>query len=208
MNKRIVLASNNKGKIKEFQEILSPLGYEVVPVGELISVYNVEETADTFERNASIKAVSAAQLTGLQAISDDSGLCIHGLGNRPGILSARSFGVKEDGYPVAFKRIWAEMAEKTPNDNSAHFECCIVVASPVGVVQTVAVGRVFGRIVQPARGEYGFGYDPIFVPDGYNQTFAEMDNNLKNTISHRANALKEFNSGFNSGMGLSATELT
>jgi XTP/dITP diphosphohydrolase len=196
MSKKIVLASNNKGKIREFQEILAPAGYKVVPIGELVSGYDVEETADTFEGNATIKAITVAQLTGCSAIGDDSGLCVHGLGNKPGVLSARSYGAKEDGYLTAFERLWAEMSEKTPNDNSAHFECCIVVASADAVVRTVAVGKVFGRIVQPARGEHGFGYDPIFIPDGYEKTFAEMGSELKNSISHRANALKELLSKF------------
>ena len=186
--KKIVLASMNKGKVREFQAILKDLGCEIVPVSEFENVHEIEETGSTFEENAILKAVATAKMLNLPAIADDSGLCVHGLGNRPGVLSARSYGAQQDGYAVAFERLWREMELETPNDSTAHFECCIAVATPAGTVK-VASGRVSGRIVKPARGTNGFGYDPIFMPDGYSETFAEIDGDIKNSISHRGRAL-------------------
>lgn len=187
--RKIVLASTNKGKVREFQAILGNSGYEIVPVSEFDNVPEVEETESTFEGNAILKAVSIAKTLNLPTIADDSGLCVHGLGNRPGVFSARSYGAKQDGYKAAFEQLWQEMALQTPDDDTAHFECCIAVATPEGVVR-VATGQVFGRITKPARGNNGFGYDPVFVPDGYSQTFAEIDPSVKNSISHRAKALE------------------
>ena len=188
--KKIVLASTNKGKVKEFQAILKDLGYEIIPVSEFENVPEIEETGSTFEENAVLKAVATAKILNLPAIADDSGLCVHGLGNRPGVLSARSYGAQQDGYAAAFERLWQEMVSETPDDDTAHFECCIAVATPAGTVEVVS-GQVFGKIVKPARGANGFGYDPIFVPDGYLKTFAELDDDIKNSISHRGRALQK-----------------
>ncbi len=187
----IVLASTNKGKVKEFQEIFEPLGIEILPLSKFGNIPEVDETADTFEGNAKLKALTISKILNRPVIADDSGLCIHGLDNRPGVLSARSFGVEKNGYPAGYKVLWSEMAEKTPDNSSAHFECCLVLGFPNDKSLTWT-GEVSGKISKEARGGNGFGYDPIFVPDGYDKTFAELDIDTKNLISHRGRAIKAF----------------
>ncbi len=186
--KKIVLATHNIGKVKEMQKILDPFGIEVVSADDL-TLSEPEENGKTFIENARIKAVCAAKEAGIPALGDDSGLCVHALGNRPGIYSARYNEPKKNGFMYAMERLNAEMGDTS--DRSAHFSCAIVIAWPDGSTEEFE-GRVDGILRWPVKGENGFGYDPMFVPDGYTQSFAELSAEVKNQISHRARALKQF----------------
>lgn len=186
--KKIVLATHNIGKVKEMQKILDPFGIEVVSADDL-TLSEPEENGKTFIENARIKAVCAAKEAGIPALGDDSGLCVHALGNRPGIYSARYNEPKKNGFMYAMERLNAEMGDTS--DRSAHFSCAIVIAWPDGSTEEFE-GRIDGILRWPVKGENGFGYDPMFVPDGYTQSFAELSAEVKNQISHRARALKQF----------------
>lgn len=190
---RLVLASHNKGKIFEFRGLLAPYGIDVVSSGEL-GLDEPEETGDTFVANARLKAEVTARAAGLPALADDSGLEIEALGGAPGIYSARwaEAGGKRDFY-YAMDRVKEELAARgalaTPP--RANFICVLSLAMPDGEVQ-VFEGKIFGHLEFPPRGGNGFGYDPIFVPDGHMQTFGEMDPEAKQLISHRYRAFQAF----------------
>ncbi len=184
---QIVFASHNAGKIKEVRALLAPLNVEVLSADDL-NLSDVEETGKTFEENAALKALAASQASGLPAIADDSGLCVHALNNEPGIYSAR-YAKKMGGYPAAFADILKRLENQA--DKTAHFSCFLVLAFPNGTQKTFE-GRVDGKIVTPRDGDNGFGFDPIFMPDGFSQTFAQLSEAKKNTISHRARAMNAF----------------
>jgi len=183
---KLVIASHNKGKVREIGELLEPYGVEVVSSGDLNLSEPVED-GETFIANAEIKAHSAAKESGLPALADDSGLAVHALGGKPGIHSARWAGPDKD-FPMAMEKIEGLLSGKT--DRSAHFACALALAWPDGHVETFE-GRVDGQMIWPMRGDKGFGYDPVFVADGHNITFAEMKPEEKHAISHRANAFKK-----------------
>lgn len=189
--KEIVLATHNKGKVVEMQAILAPYDVTVRSAGEM-NLSEPEENGDTFIANAKIKALSAAKESGLPALGDDSGLCVHALDNRPGIYSARYNEPKKNGFKYAMECLNTEMGDA--KDRTAHFACALVIAWPDGHTEEFE-GRVNGTLCYPPRGDNGFGYDPMFVPDGYDQSFAELSSAVKNEISHRANALKLFTQG-------------
>jgi XTP/dITP diphosphohydrolase len=188
---RLVLASHNKGKIAEFRDLLAPLGIGMVSSGEL-GVAEPEETGTTFTANAQLKAEATAQAVGLPALADDSGIEIDALDGAPGVYSARWAGESRD-FAAAITRVEAALREKgalaTPP--RANFICVLCLATPGGDVEFYE-GKVFGHLTFPPRGTMGFGYDPIFVPDGHAITFAEMDPAAKHLISHRAIAFKAF----------------
>ena len=186
-NRQIVFASHNQGKIKEIRALLSKLNVEILSADDL-DLGDIEETGKTFEENATLKAVAASQNSGLPAIADDSGLCIHALHDEPGIYSAR-YAKKMGGYPQAFDDVLKRL--KNQEDKTAHFMCVLVLAFPNGNPR-VYQGRVDGKIVPPQKGDNGFGFDPIFMPDGFTQTFAQLSEAKKNTISHRGRAIKAF----------------
>ena len=186
-NRQIVFASHNQGKIKEIRALLSKLNVEILSADDL-DLGDVEETGKTFEENATLKAVAASQNSGLPAIADDSGLCIHALHDEPGIYSAR-YAKKMGGYPQAFDDVLKRL--KNQEDKTAHFMCVLVLAFPNGNTR-VYQGRVDGKIVSPKKGDNGFGFDPIFMPDGFTQTFAQLSEAKKNIISHRGRAIKAF----------------
>ena len=188
IEKKIVLATHNAGKVREMQAILAPFGIEVLSAGDL-NLSEPEENGETFVENARIKAVAAAKESGLPALGDDSGLCVHALNNRPGIYSARYNEPKKNGFMYAMEKLNEELG--TVADRSAHFSCALVMAWPDGGTAEFE-GRVDGKLQWPVKGENGFGYDPMFVPDGYDLSFAELPSNVKNMISHRARALKLF----------------
>ena len=190
MTKQLIFASRNAGKIKEIRSLLKPLGVEVLSAIEA-DLPEVEETGETFAENASLKASSAALSAGLPALADDSGLCIHALKNAPGVLTAR-YAQKCGGYEAAFADIFKKLEGKS--DWTAHFSCVIALAFPNGTIKTYE-GKCEGRIVQP-KGIDGFGFDPIFEPKGYTQTFAELPEEVKNQISHRGCAMRAFLAGF------------
>jgi len=183
---KLVIASHNLGKVREIAELLGPYGAEVVSAAELGLPEPVEDGA-TFAANAEIKALAAARASGLAALADDSGLAVAALNGDPGIHSARWAGPDKD-FLVAMQKVEAALHGK--DDRRAHFACALSLAWPDGHVETF-VGRVDGALVWPPRGERGFGYDPLFVADGMDVTFAEMAPAEKHAISHRADAFRK-----------------
>ncbi|HJS39988.1 MAG TPA: RdgB/HAM1 family non-canonical purine NTP pyrophosphatase [Sphingomicrobium sp.] len=187
---KLVIATHNQGKLREIQELLAPLGIDCVGAAEL-GLPEPEEIGNTFVDNADLKAREAADLSGLPALADDSGLSVDALHGLPGIFSAR-WAEDEDGnrdFMRAMERVWSEVgAAGDEAGHDAHFACALSLAWPDdGQVQSFE-GRVDGKLTWPPRGNKGFGYDPMFVPVGYRETFGEMDQAEKHRISHRADA--------------------
>ncbi len=183
---RLVIASHNAGKVREFAALLAPLGAEVVSAGAL-GLAEPEETGVSFVENARIKAHAAARAAGGPALADDSGLSVEALDGAPGIYSARWAGPDKD-FDVAMRRVENELG--TAADRRAHFVCALCLAWPEGD-EVVVEGTVEGTLVWPPRGGHGFGYDPMFVPEGHAVTFGEMDPADKDRISHRADAFRK-----------------
>lgn len=183
---KLVIASHNKGKVREIQDLLAPFGAEVISAGALGLAEPVEDGA-TFVANAEIKALAAATASGLPALADDSGLCVHALDNQPGIYSARWAGPDKD-----FALAMAEVQKGLDGaiDLSAHFACALTIAWPDGHMESFE-GTVQGAMTWPPRGDKGFGYDPTFVPEGFDATFAQMDPAQKHAMSHRARAFEK-----------------
>jgi XTP/dITP diphosphohydrolase len=188
----LVVATHNKGKLREFRDLFDPLGIAVASSSEL-GVSEPEETGSTFEENARLKAVATAAATGRLALADDSGLAVEALAGAPGIHSARWAGEPRDFYRAMSKveNDLQAMGAFAPAQRRAKFVCALCLANPEGAVQFFE-GIVPGHLVWPPRGTQGFGYDPMFVPDGYDMTFAEMDPDNKHAISHRARAFAAF----------------
>ena len=182
---RLVIASHNKGKVREIALLLGAYVAHFPSAGEL-GLPEPEETETTFIGNAELKARAAAKGSGLPALADDSGLVVPALNGDPGIYSARWAGPDKD-FAVAMERVRQELGTKDP---SAYFVCALALGWPDGHVESVE-GKVFGHLTFPPRGERGFGYDPIFIPDGLNQTFGEMHEATKHRISHRARAFTQ-----------------
>jgi XTP/dITP diphosphohydrolase len=179
---RLVIASHNPGKVEEIAALLEPFGVEAVSAGSL-GVPEPEETGDSFEANAALKAHAAAAASGLPALADDSGLVVPALGGAPGIYSARWAGPSKD-FAAAMARVEHELGDQ---DRSATFVAVLALAWPDGHLEAFR-GEVSGRLVWPPRGERGFGYDPMFVPNGGSLTFGEMAPANKHKITHRARA--------------------
>jgi XTP/dITP diphosphohydrolase len=202
---RLVIASHNEGKVREIRELLGPYGIEPVSAAEL-DLPEPDEIGTSFIDNADLKARQAADLSGLPALADDSGLCVEALQNRPGIYSARwalagdptvapAAGPGEiqgdRDFGLAMRRVHEELEALGPEANrNAHFVCALAVVWPDGRSEWFE-GRVDGTLVWPPRGDKGFGYDPMFVPAGREQTFGEMDPAEKHAISHRADAFRK-----------------
>ncbi|SOB79057.1 XTP/dITP diphosphohydrolase [Sphingomonas guangdongensis] len=186
---RLVIASHNEGKVREIRALLGPYGVEPVSAAEL-DLPEPEETGTSFVANAELKALQAADLSGLPALSDDSGLCVEALNGDPGIFSARWGGSDRD-FARAMGLVEEKLAALGPDTSrDAHFVCALALAWPDGHVEWFE-GRVDGTLVWPPRGERGFGYDPMFVRDGDSETFGEIDPDLKHSISHRADAFRQ-----------------
>ena len=181
----LVIASHNPGKVREIAELLAPLGVEAVAAGAF-GLAEPEETGTNFAENAEIKALATAGDTGLPALADDSGLVVPALGGEPGIRSARWAGPNKD-FSAAMERVERELAGQA--DRRAHFVCALCLAFPNGN-REIFEGRVDGHLVWPPRGGRGFGYDPIFQPEGYDITFGEMEPAKKHAMSHRARAFE------------------
>ena len=189
---KIILASHNKGKLREIAALLDPYGIAVVSAGDL-GLQEPEETEDTFAGNARIKAHFAAQHGNLPALSDDSGIMIDALDGAPGVYTA-DWAETADGrdFKLAMTKTHEKLeAVNAPHPRHAQFCCTLCLAWPDGHDE-IFEGRAAGTLTWPMRGDLGFGYDPIFVPDGYNITFGEMDPDEKHKISHRAEAFKLF----------------
>lgn len=183
---RIVIASHNPGKVREIAELLEPFGLQVIRADSL-GLPEPEETGLTFAANAELKALAAAIGAKLPALADDSGLVVPALGGAPGVYSARWAGPRKD-FGLAMERVRQELAER--RDRSAHFVCALALGWPDGTCE-VFEGRVDGTLVFPPRGEHGFGYDPIFLPEGESETFGEMEPSRKHAMSHRARAFEQ-----------------
>lgn len=192
---KLVIATHNKGKLREIAELLAPFGIEVVSAGDL-GFEEPEETEDTFAGNARIKAHFAAKASGLPALSDDSGIMIDALDGAPGVYTA-DWAETPNGrdFPMAMKKVWDLLEEKNaPEPLTARFCATLCLAWPDGHDE-IFEGTIEGRIVWPMRGEHGFGFDPIFLPDGETETFGEMDPERKQAISHRTDAFRQLVSG-------------
>lgn len=187
---RLVIASHNPGKIREIGALLGPLGVTVLSAGDL-GLPEPEETGTTFAANAELKARASAEGSGLPALSDDSGLVVAALDGAPGIYSARWAGPGKD-FAVGMQRVEDALAGKS--DRRAHFVCALALCWPDGHCE-IFEGTVHGQLVWPPRGSLGFGYDPMFVPVGYDATFGELDPDHKHSISHRADAFRKLVDG-------------
>ena len=196
---RLVIATHNAGKLQELRDLLRPYGIEAASAGDL-GLPEPEETGTSFVANAVLKAEAAARGAGLPALADDSGLCVDALDGAPGIYSARWAGPDKD-FAGAMARIGALLAERdagTPAERRAHFVAALALVWPDGRRETVEA-RVSGTLVETPRGTEGFGYDPIFLPDGHTRTFGEMSRDEKHGIpadgsealSHRARAFQQ-----------------
>jgi XTP/dITP diphosphohydrolase len=194
---RLIVATHNRGKLREIRELLAPSGVDAVSAGEL-NLAEPEETGATFRDNAALKAEAAARASGIAALADDSGLCVEALAGAPGIYSARWAGGGKD-FAAAMARVERELkARSAPPPWRAAFVSVLALAWPDGELETFE-GRVEGTLVFPPRGTAGFGYDPIFRPDGHDRTFGEMRAEEKHGIpadgslalSHRARAFQK-----------------
>jgi XTP/dITP diphosphohydrolase len=197
----LIIATRNPGKIDEIRRLLTGLPVEVGYLGNFADIEEVAETGSTFHENARLKASGYALQTGNYALADDSGLEIAALGGAPGVLSAR-YGGENMGYPEKMKLVLSKLAEipaaetpenarNEPGDRRARFTCVMAVASPEGEILHEAEGICAGKIAREPRGTGGFGYDPIFIPDGFSATFGELGDDIKQQISHRARAISE-----------------
>lgn len=186
----LLIATRNAGKIQELQSLLSALSHlRLRNLTEFPDVADVEETGQTFTENATLKARGYAQQTGLWALADDSGLEVEALGGAPGVYSARYAGADASDRD-RIKQLLAELSQTSDRARRARFVCVIVIADARGEIANLATGNCEGTIAPVPRGTHGFGYDPIFVPDGYEQTFGELSAEIKERISHRARALR------------------
>lgn len=196
--KELLVATHNAGKLDEISALLAPYGITCVSA-KAKGLIEPEETETTFVGNARIKAHAAAKATGLPALADDSGIEVDGLGGAPGVYTA-DWAETPNGrdFLKAMTRTWEELENaQAPYPRTARFRATMVLAWPDGHDE-VFEGKVEGQVVWPMRGKQGHGYDPMFQPDGYEQTFAEMDPDLKNRISHRADAFRKLVACFGS----------
>ena len=188
---RLIIASHNAGKVREIGDLLRPLGIAVTSAGAM-GLPEPAETEDTFEGNARIKAHAAAEAAGIPALADDSGLEVDALDGAPGVYTADWAEV--DGardFPMAMEKVWRLLEDaNAPEPRTARFVCVLCLAWPDGTDE-VFRGSVSGRIVWPMRGDQGFGFDPVFVPEGESMTFGEMAPDRKHAMSHRADAFRK-----------------
>ncbi len=185
---KLVIASHNAGKLREIADLLAPFGVETVSAGDL-GLAEPAETEDSFAGNARIKAHFAARESGLPALSDDSGIMVDALDGAPGVYTA-DWAETPNGrdFPMAMKKVWDLLeAKRAPEPRTARFCCTLCLAWPDGHDELFE-GKVEGRLVWPMRGDLGFGFDPVFLPEGEEQTFGEMDPARKHAMSHRARA--------------------
>lgn len=185
---KLLIASHNEGKLFEFNALLAPFGIDCISASSL-GLPEPEETGETFEANALLKARGAAEASGIMALGDDSGIEIEALGGKPGIHSARWGGETRD-FGLAMDRAHTELEASGSPCRRANFISVLALVAP-DKQEAVFTGKVFGEITWPPRGGHGFGYDPIFVPEGHTETFGEMDPQMKNDMSHRMRAFEQ-----------------
>lgn len=181
---KLVIATHNQGKLREFADLLAPYAKNIISAGDL-NLIEPEETGSTFTENAKLKSQAAAQASKAMALADDSGLCVVALNDQPGLYSARWGGPQKD-FHMAMQRVQNELGNAA--NRSAYFICILSLTWPDGHTE-VFEGRIDGTITWPPRGDKGHGYDPIFVPQGHTRTFGEMENAEKNALSHRGRAV-------------------
>ena len=179
----ITLGTGNEHKVFEINEIVKTLGYNNIIFIPAPEGFNPIENGSSFEENSLIKSKEASRLSGRISLADDSGLCIEALDGAPGLYSARYAGTQDE----KIARILKELDGK--ENRKAKFVCCMSLVDKDGRILYTTLGECHGHIITERRGEHGFGYDPVFMPDGYDITLAEMDENGKNSVSHRGNAL-------------------
>lgn len=192
----VVIASHNAGKVREIRDLLTPLGLEIKSASAL-GLAEPEETGASFAENAELKARAARDATGLPALADDSGLVVAALDGAPGIHSARWAG-PDRNFARAMKQVERELVAKQAKDMTAKFVCALALAMPEGVMKSFD-GEVRGELRFPPRGNKGFGYDPIFVAKGMDQSFGELEPEYKHAISHRARAFAKLKAWLESG---------
>lgn len=186
---KLLIATNNPGKVREYEELLADLPFEITFPAQEGVVLEVDESGETFEENARLKALAYAQSSGLITLADDSGLEVDALNGAPGVHSAR-YGGPGASDVDRYRKLLGALADVPPRERSARFRCVVAVAWPDGAVQT-ANGTCEGEIGHEPRGDHGFGYDPVFVVAGHGgQTMAELAPEVKNRISHRAQAVQ------------------
>ena len=188
--KKLLVATNNKGKLAELRTLLTGLPVELQSLSDLGTFDEVEETGSTFIENARLKASSYALQTGLPSIADDSGLEVAALDGRPGVLSAR-YGGEALGFGEKMQMLLAEIDKTGSENRSARFVCALAVADEAGNILYTTEGICNGKIASGPSGNSGFGYDPLFIPDGYEQTFGELSGGIKQQISHRRRAFEQ-----------------
>jgi XTP/dITP diphosphohydrolase len=184
----LLIATQNEGKLAELRQLLKDLPLKLYALTDFRDVKTVPETGETFIENASLKATGYAAQTGFLTLADDSGLVVDALGGAPGIRSAR-YGGEGASDADRTAKLLAELAKVPPGRRSARFVSAVVIANGQGQILDVSIGECVGHIGFTARGSEGFGYDPVFIPSGYDQSFAELKSPIKNQISHRARAL-------------------
>ena len=182
----LIIATRNEHKLLEIRQLFNVPGVHVQSALDFPELPDVEEDGDTFEANSIKKAVSLSQATGFHALADDSGLLVDALHGAPGVYSARYAGLPVD-YQANNRKLLRELDDE--ENRSARFVCVMAMACPDGRTETVA-GECCGHIARSCRGTHGFGYDPLFIPDGYDQTFGELDDAVKARLSHRAHAMQ------------------
>jgi XTP/dITP diphosphohydrolase len=196
---KIVIATKNKGKIKEIKSLFSGFPVEVLNLTDFENIREVEETGKTFRENAELKATSYARQTNCWALADDSGLEVSALDNAPGIYSARYAG--NDATDVDNNnKLLAALKSTEKNRRQARFVCALVISDEKGVIKNITEGVCSGQIALKPRGDNGFGYDPLFIPDNFENTFGELSDKIKKKISHRAKALQKLTHFFNENM--------
>jgi len=203
LSEQLLIATSNAGKLRELRSVLADPHFELLALREFPNIESVEETGSTFAENATLKAVGYARQAKVLTLADDSGLVVDALGGRPGIHSARYVG-PDATYPERIASLLGELANTAEPHRSARFVCAMTVATETGEIAFATEKSCEGRLVAAARGTGGFGYDPIFVPDGYHQTFAELPAEIKNRISHRGRALQDLRKFLASLTGLRA----
>ncbi len=188
MFNELIIASHNQGKIQEFKQILSPFGVTIYSADDF-NLPDVEETGTTFIENATLKVETLSSIIGKPCLADDSGLCVNALDGRPGVYSARY--APNRNFDKAMDKLIEEIKNTNTSDWSAYFACVLALKEP-GKETKIFEGQVNGTITPHRKGEKGFGFDPVFIPNGFDRTFAEMTSDEKASISHRGQALKLF----------------
>lgn len=189
---RLLVATGNRGKVRELCELLADVPVELVDLSDFPDLKDIEETESTFRGNAELKASGYARQTGMWTLADDSGLEVDALGGAPGVYSARFAGA-ESSYETKIAELLSQIQKAKKPDRRARFVCAIALAAPDGKIEYTTEGRCEGAIAERPRGTHGFGYDPVFLPDGFDRTFGELPGDIKQQISHRGRAAREIN---------------